>query len=192
MKRRRQERHRFTGTGLRLPGAFDGFEVATRAILGQLISVKAANTLAARFTAASGTPIDTGQSDLHLLTPDAQTVARLKADAIHAVGIPLKKAESILALAKAVRDNRIELTPTLNITQQMQTLTDLPGIGSWTAEYIAMRVLAWPDAFPHTDLGIRKALNTKSNARILRMAEAWRPWRSYAAMHLWNSLEPSA
>ncbi|MCB1319961.1 MAG: DNA-3-methyladenine glycosylase 2 [Leptospiraceae bacterium] len=178
--------------GLRLPGAFDGFEVATRAILGQLISVKAANTLAARFTAASGTPIDTGQSDLHLLTPDAQTVARLKADAIHAVGIPLKKAESILALAKAVRDNRIELTPTLNITQQMQTLTDLPGIGSWTAEYIAMRVLAWPDAFPHTDLGIRKALNTKSNARILRMAEAWRPWRSYAAMHLWNSLEPSA
>jgi len=93
----------------------------------------------------------------------------------------------VLALARAVADGRLDLTPHADIEATLKRLRALPGVGEWTAQYIAMRALAWPDAFPHTDLGVMKALGTRHPRRVLEAGEAWRPWRAYAVMHLWSS-----
>jgi AraC family transcriptional regulator of adaptative response / DNA-3-methyladenine glycosylase II len=175
--------------GLRVAGAFDGFEMAVRAILGQQVSVKAASTLAARFVAAFGEPITTPFTPLTHLSPSPERVAAAEPRAITALGIVRARADALLALARAVEGGRIRLEPAGDAQRTIAELQKLPGIGEWTAQYIAMRALAWPDAFPHTDLGIRKALGENAPRRILTMAEAWRPWRAYAAMHLWKSLE---
>ena len=91
--------------------------------------------------------------------------------------------------AKAVASREIVLDRAFDPEETMGKLKELPGIGDWTAHYIAMRAMNWPDAFPHSDLGIRKALNENNSSRVLTLAEPWRPWRSYAAMHLWKKLE---
>lgn len=174
--------------GLRLPGAFDGFEVAVRAILGQQVTVKAATTLAGRFAEKFGEPFRSEMATLTRLTPTAERVAAATVDDIARLGIIAKRAESIIALAKGVAIRQINLEPTVDVEKQISTLVALPGIGEWTAQYIAMRAFQWPDAFPHTDLGVMKALGTKDKNKILTMAESWRPWRSYAVMHLWRSL----
>jgi AraC family transcriptional regulator of adaptative response / DNA-3-methyladenine glycosylase II len=171
-----------------VPGAFDGFEIAVRAILGQRISVKAATTLMGRFVAAFGEQIETPFEQLTLLTPTAQAVARLEPEELVALGIGPTQASAIIALAKAVVRGDIVLEPGADVEDTMARLTTLQGIGEWTAQYIAMRALSWPDAFPHSDLGIRKALGKQSPERVLQTAEAWRPWRAYAAMQLWRSL----
>lgn len=175
--------------GLRVPGAWSGFEMAVRAILGQQITVKAATTLAGRFAAAFGEPIATPFEALTHLAPTAERVARAEPQEIIALGILTSRANSILALARAVAEGRILLEPGVDVAQTMARLKELPGIGEWTAQYVAMRALAWPDAFPHTDLGLYKALNETNPKRVLQIAEAWRPWRAYAVMHLWKSLE---
>lgn len=175
--------------GLRVPCAFDGFEMAVRAILGQQISVKAASTLAGRFAAAFGTPITTPFASLTHLAPTAQRVAQSDVAQIAALGIVTARAKTILALAYAVVEGTIMLHPGVNVETTIMRLKELPGIGEWTAQYIAMRALAWPDAFPHTDLGIVKALGAANPRRVLEIAEAWRPWRAYATMHLWKSQE---
>jgi AraC family transcriptional regulator, regulatory protein of adaptative response / DNA-3-methyladenine glycosylase II len=175
--------------GLRVPGAFDGFEMAVRAILGQQVSVKAASTLAARFAAAFGEPVITPFPALTHLSPAPERVAAAEPAAIAALGIVRARADALLALARAVTAGRIRLEPAGDVQPALAELRRLPGIGEWTAQYIAMRALGWPDAFPHTDLGLRKALGEANPKRILAMAEAWRPWRAYAAMHLWKSLE---
>jgi AraC family transcriptional regulator of adaptative response / DNA-3-methyladenine glycosylase II len=175
--------------GLRVPGAFDGFELALRAILGQQISVPAATTLAARFAAAFGEPIQTPFEALTLLCPTAEWVARARPEEIVSLGIVARRANSIQALAEASASGKIVFEPEAAPRATMARLTTLPGIGEWTAQYVAMRALSWPDAFPHTDLGIRKALGESDPKRVLQIAEAWRPWRAYAAMHLWKSLE---
>ena len=176
--------------GLRVPGAFDGFEMTVRAILGQQVSVKSATTLAGRFAMAFGDPIKTPYPEMTHLFPTPETVAGLTVDAIAAQGIIGARANSILALAHAVAEGNISLEPnTGDVTETMNRLKSIPGIGEWTAQYVAMRALAWPDAFPHTDLGIMKALNETNPKRILERGEAWRPWRAYAVMHLWKSLE---
>jgi len=178
-----------TNPGLRVPGAFDGFELAVRAILGQQVSVQAATTLAGRLARAFGEPVDTPRQSLTHLMPDASVVAGLDSSMIAATGVVTARAQSILALARAVSEGAVCLSPRADVDKTIIALKQLPGIGEWTAQYIAMRALGWPDAFPHTDLGILKALGTRNPRESLERAEQWRPWRAYAAMHLWKSLE---
>ncbi len=174
--------------GLRVPGAFDGFEVAVRAVLGQLISVPAARTLAGRFAAAFGDPLATPFDGLTIAFPGAGRIADASPGRVAKLGMPAARARSIVALARAVADGSLELMPNADIEATLEKLRALPGVGEWTAQYIAMRALAWPDAFPHTDLGVMKALGTSDPKRVLAAGEAWRPWRAYAVMHLWQSL----
>jgi AraC family transcriptional regulator of adaptative response / DNA-3-methyladenine glycosylase II len=175
--------------GLRVPGSFDGFEMAVRAILGQQISVAGASTLAGRFVARFGTSVTTPFSSLKYIFPPASRIAVASVEEIGLLGMPGKRAQTIIALAKAVRNGELLLEPGHRIPGTLRTLCKIPGIGEWTAQYIAMRGLSWPDAFPHTDLGIVKALKEKNPKKILAMTENWRPWRAYAALHLWSTLE---
>lgn len=173
--------------GLRVPGAFDGFEIAVRAILGQQITVKGATTLSGRFAEKFGETIATGAAGLTHLHPTAARVAKASVAEIVSLGIISQRATAILALAKAAASGQVNLEPAVDVEMQMAALRQLPGIGEWTAQYIAMRCLSWPDAFPHTDLVVMKVLGTKAAKQVLQLAEQWRPWRSYAVMHLWRS-----
>ncbi|MDX1932144.1 MAG: DNA-3-methyladenine glycosylase 2 [Capsulimonadales bacterium] len=175
--------------GLRVPGAFDGFEMAVRAILGQQVSVRAASTLSGRFARAFGEEIVTPYPELTHLFPTPETVAGLCVDDIARLGIFASRATTLLALARAVTGGVVTLEPTPDIEPTVRRLRTLPGIGEWTAEYIALRALCWPDAFPHGDLGIQRALGETKKERLLERADAWRPFRSYAVLHLWKSLE---
>ncbi|MDD5564546.1 MAG: DNA-3-methyladenine glycosylase 2 [Thermoanaerobaculaceae bacterium] len=175
--------------GVRVPGAFDGFELAVRAVLGQQVTVKGARTLAGRFARAFGEPVATPFPGLDVVFPTPETVARLEPSAIAELGIVGARARSIIALATELAAGTLRLDPGVEIEPALAALRRIPGIGEWTAQYIAMRALSWPDAFPHTDLGVRKALGAASPAGVLRAGEEWRPWRAYAVMHLWRSLE---
>ena len=175
--------------GLRLPGAMDGFEIAVRAILGQQVTVRAGSTLAARFATAFGAPIETPHAALTRLFPEPATIAALDAGDIARLGIIATRARALVALAAEVAAGRLRLEPTAPIDATVAALEALPGVGPWTAQYIAMRALAWPDAFPHPDVAVLKAMTERSAPRALRAAEAWRPWRAYAVLHLWKSLE---
>ncbi len=176
--------------GMRVPGAFDGFEAAVRAILGQQVSVKGATTLAGRYAAAFGEPIETPHAALRHLTPAASRIAETSVAGLRQIGMVNTRADSIHALAEAVAGGMLRLEPGADVTAAMDQLKELRGIGDWTAHYIAMRALGWPDAFPHDDLGVRKALGMLPARKILEAAEAWSPWRAYAVMALWKSLEP--
>jgi AraC family transcriptional regulator of adaptative response / DNA-3-methyladenine glycosylase II len=174
--------------GLRVPGAFDGFELAVRAILGQQVTVAGARTLAGRFAASFGDPVATPFESLTTLFPTAARVAELPPSRIARLGMPGARARTVVALARAVADGRVVLAPNADVAATLDALRALPGVGEWTAQYIAMRALSWPDAFPHTDLGVMKALGETGPRRVLAAGEAWRPWRAYAVMHLWQSL----
>lgn len=174
--------------GMRVPGAFDGFEVAVRAILGQQVTVAAARSVAGRFAAALGDALETPFASLTTIFPTAARVADTPPGRIARLGLPGARARTILALARAVADGDLVLLANADVESTLDKLRALPGVGEWTAQYIAMRALAWPDAFPHTDHGVMKALGTKDARRALAAGEAWRPWRAYAVMHLWNSL----
>jgi AraC family transcriptional regulator of adaptative response / DNA-3-methyladenine glycosylase II len=174
--------------GLRVPGAFDGFELAVRAILGQRISVAAARTLAGRFAAAFGEPIKTPFESLTTVFPAAARVAELPHGRVARLGIPGARAGAVVALARAVAEGALALMPNADLEATLGKLRALPGVGEWTAQYIAMRALAWPDAFPHTDAGVMRALGETDARRVRAAAEAWRPWRAYAVMQLWQSL----
>jgi AraC family transcriptional regulator of adaptative response / DNA-3-methyladenine glycosylase II len=174
--------------GLRVAGAFDGFEVAVRAILGQQVSVAAARTVAGRFAAAFGEPIETPFAALTTVFPTPERIADLHYGRIASLGMPGTRARTVLALARAVARGELVLMPNAAVEAALDGLRALPGVGEWTAQYIAMRALAWPDAFPHTDLGVMKALGETDARRVLAAGEAWRPWRAYAVMHLWRSL----
>ncbi len=178
--------------GLRVPGAFDGFEVAVRAILGQQVTVAAARTVAGRFAAAFGEPIESPFAALTTVFPAAGRIAELPYGRIARVGMPGARARTVLALARAVADGDLVLMPNADIETTLDRLRALPGVGEWTAQYIAMRALAWPDAFPHTDLGVMRALGETNARRVLAAGDAWRPWRAYAVMHLWQSREPAS
>ena len=174
------------GHGVRVPGAFDGFELAVRAILGQQITVKAASTLSGRFAARFGAPVATPFTDLDRAFPAAAAIAGRTVDDIASLGIIAARARSILALAAAIDDRRLRLEPGQPVDDTVRALRLLPGIGDWTAQYIAMRALACPDAFPAGDLIVRRQLGVATAAQALARAEAWRPWRAYAVMHLWR------
>jgi len=175
--------------GMRVPGSFDSFEMATRAILGQQISVAAARTLAGRLAAHFGDPLPKPAFSLTHLFPSPRKIARASSDEISALGITTKRAQTLIALASAISRGDLALSPGSRIEETLTQLQTIPGIGQWTAQYIAMRALAWPDAFPHTDLGICKALDQTNPNKILELAEKWRPWRAYAALHFWTNLE---
>jgi AraC family transcriptional regulator of adaptative response / DNA-3-methyladenine glycosylase II len=175
--------------GLRVPGGFDGFELAVRAILGQQVSVAAAQTLAGRLALRFGTPVSTPLVDLTHLFPTPQRLASARTDEIGRLGITGQRAKTLIALSQAITSGELLLEPGGRIEETFEQLRKIRGIGEWTAQYIAMRALSWPDAFPHTDLGIKKALGVDNPKRILELADKWRPWRAYAALHLWASLE---
>lgn len=174
--------------GLRVPGAFNGFELAVRAILGQRVSVKAATTLSGRLASVFGEPAATPFPCLSRTAPTARRLAEAAESQLTRLGIAAPRANSIRLLARAVADGKIDLNPSPWPEATIKALCEFPGIGEWTAHYIGMRALRWPDAFPDSDLGLMKALGTKSTHEIRESAEAWRPWRSYAAMYLWETL----
>ena len=157
--------------GLRLPGSFDGFEMAVRAILGQQISVAGARTLAGRVAVRFGTPVHTSLPSLTHLFPTPQRMAAASVDEIGSLGITGNRAKTLIALAQAVATGGLLLEPGRRIEGTLHELRKIPGIGEWTAQDLAMRALSWPDAFPHTDLGIRKALGEDNPKKILAMVE---------------------
>jgi AraC family transcriptional regulator of adaptative response / DNA-3-methyladenine glycosylase II len=175
--------------GLRVPGAWDGFELAVRAILGQQVSVVAASTLSGRLVRLLGQPLPRGSEDsLTHLFPGPEVLA--DAD-LSSLGVPRVRCEAIRQLAAALCDGELALDGTDGLEAITTRLCQLPGVGPWTAHYIAMRALGEPDAFPASDLGLRRALapggKPVTAAELARHAEAWRPWRAYAAMYLWKS-----
>lgn len=175
--------------GLRVPGAFDGFEMAVRAILGQQISVAGARTIAGRLALRFGTPVRSPNGALTRVFPAPGRLAKASVEQIGKLGITGQRAKTLLSLAQAVVRGDLKLEPGRPIEETLGALRKISGIGEWTGQYIAMRALSWPDAFPHTDLGIRKAMEAAEPRKILKLAEKWRPWRAYAALHLWASLE---
>ena len=174
--------------GMRVPGAFDGFELAVRAILGQQITVRAATTLAGRYVRAFGERINTPPDGLTHLTPTAQRITESSIDDIASLGIIQSRARGIIALATEVASGRLDLDAGADPDATMKQLIALPGIGRWTAHYIAMRALRWPDAFPREDVVLRKNLGGVTAGRADELSQAWRPWRSYATMHLWRGM----
>ena len=173
--------------GLRVPGAFEGFELAVRAVLGQQVSVKAATTLAGRFAETFGEALDGAPAGLTRLAPTADRVAAAREAEITALGVVASRARSIVAIAREVASGRLRLEPGAAPEETLARLVTLPGVGPWTAQYIALRALAWPDAFPREDLVLRRALGAATAAQAEEASQAWRPWRSYATLHLWRS-----
>jgi AraC family transcriptional regulator of adaptative response / DNA-3-methyladenine glycosylase II len=168
--------------GLRVPGCWNGFELATRAILGQQITVKGATALAGRMVSSFGKPFSGAKGLTHLFPrPDVLADAKLTT-----IGLPGARAETIRALARAVCDKRIRFEGVVDSEAFLQRLCEIPGIGKWTAQYVAMRALAEPDAFPIGDLGLLRATALASSRELEHRAESWRPWRAYAAMYLWR------
>lgn len=175
--------------GIRIPGCFDAFEMCTRAILGQQITVKAATTLAGRLAAAYGHPVETGVEGLTTTAPTAEDILALGEpveDRLGPLGIIGTRAKSIQALAGLIGNKEIDFVSSPEPEAAIEKLVALPGIGPWTANYIAMRSMGWTDGFPATDLGIKKALAPRKPKEIIALAERWRPWRAYAAMCIWN------
>ena len=172
--------------GLRVPGAWDGFELAVRAILGQQVIVRGASTLAGRLAARFGTTVETPYPTLSRVGPEAASLAAASVEDIAGIGLPMSRAASIQSLAKAVCAGHLTLSAHADAHAEMAALKAISGIGDWTAQYVALRALRWPDAFPAGDLGLRKAVG--DGGVLLQRSEAWRPWRAYAAMYLWHSL----
>jgi AraC family transcriptional regulator of adaptative response / DNA-3-methyladenine glycosylase II len=177
--------------GTRLPGCFDAFEMAVRAVLGQQITVKAANTLAARLVQAYGTPIQTGIEGLTQLFPSSEDIEAF-GDSVETclggLGIISTRARTIHELARALRQGALTPDSYADTEEEIRKLKAIRGIGDWTAGYIAMRAMGWPDAFLETDAGVKKALPGHTPKELSAMAEAWHPWRSYATVNLWNAL----
>ncbi|MFN7726469.1 MAG: DNA-3-methyladenine glycosylase 2 family protein [Rubrivivax sp.] len=176
--------------GTRLPGSFDSFETAVRVVLGQQVTVQAARTLTQRLVDRFGEPIATPFADLNRLFPCATTLAHASPDSLGELGIVRQRVKALQALAGAVASGALQLSPLAPLESTLEALLALPGIGPWTAQLIALRVLAWPDAWPGSDIGLLNALGSRDVAATTAQAEAWRPWRSYAVVRLWTALEP--
>jgi len=174
--------------GRRVPGAFHGFELGLRAILGQQVTVAAATTIACRFVAAFGEPIATPFEELHRLTPSPARIAAASIDEIARHGIIAARCRSLIALAEAEATRGLSLDAATHRSpdESIKRLAELPGIGQWTAHYIAMRALRWPDAFPKEDIAVRKKLGGVTPQEAEALSQPWRPWRSYAVMHVWG------
>ena len=174
--------------GLRVPGAFNGFELGLRAILGQQVTVRAATTIAGRFVQAFGEHMATSLPELDRLTPVPGRIAAASVDDIARHGIIAARSQCIIALAKAHRSGQLSLDDGAlhDPDDFIRRLRELPGIGPWTAHYIAMRALRWPDAFPKEDIVVRTNLGGVTPKEAEALSQRWRPWRSYAVMHIWR------
>ena len=174
--------------GLRVPGCWDGFEVAVRAILGQQVTVRAASTLVARLAARYGAAYQCANPALTHIFPDAQT---LSAAAMDSMGIVGQRIAAIQAVATAVAGNTLAIQRTTDTTDFVARICEIKGIGEWTAHYIAMRALGDPNAFPHSDLILRRAAAAPgaefTAKQLLQRAEVWQPWRAYAVILLWRN-----
>lgn len=175
--------------GLRVPGAWDGFELAMRAVLGQQITVAGAVRLAARLVAAYGQPLAAVDEGLTHVFPTPTIVARAK---LATLGMPASRAATLSAVAAAVAADPDLLGAHINLEEAIKRLRAIRGVGEWTAQYIALRQLREPDAFPAADIGLLRAFADGDGKRpaaeeLLAHAEKWRPWRAYAAQHLWTS-----
>jgi len=175
--------------GLRIPGTISGFELTVRAILGQQVSVAGARTLAARLVTALGEPLDQPYGTLTHFFPTPY--ALVQAD-LNGLGQTRSRATALQAFARAVVEENLTLDRLADREQTISRLLQIPGIGSWTTSYVAMRALGDPDAFPGTDLGLRRAFEQLGQSsdpiNIEKHAESWRPWRAYGAQHLWVNL----
>ncbi|MCW7538267.1 helix-turn-helix domain-containing protein [Aquabacterium sp. A7-Y] len=182
--------------GTRLPGAIDSFELAVRAVLGQQVSVAAARTFATRLVQAYGEPVATPWDDVNRLFPTPAVLARADAAGLGELGIVRQRAGAIVALATQWPSLSVLIARGSAPEALMAALQALPGIGPWTAHYIAMRALAWPDAFLPKDVALLKAMEQVLGVRGQRaadlLARQWSPWRSYAVLRLWAALTPSA
>ena len=178
-----------TGDGLRVPGALDGFELAVRAVLGQQITVAAARTLAQRLVDKFGEPIATPWPELTRLFPSPSVLATASGDALGQLGIVRQRQAAIVSLAQAVTGG-LQLHGSADVQSTIDALKALPGIGDWTAQYIAMRALRWPDAFPAGDVALHQILGLQGLKNPARLAHAaslpWQPWRSYAVIRSWS------
>ena len=177
--------------GLRMPGSFDGFETAARIVLGQQVTVAAARTLTRRLIDRFGVPVETPWPTLTRCFPDAATIAAASPNAIGELGIVRQRVGALQGLARAVAGG-LPLHRGAPLASTQEALLALPGIGDWTVQLLALRVLGWPDAFPATDIGLLKAMGlsqAREAPQAIAMAEAWRPWRSYAVIALWRALE---
>lgn len=179
--------------GVRVPGAVCGFEAAVRVVMGQQVTVAAARTLTMRLAAALGEPVSTPVPGLERLFPTAAVLARADPEVVGKLGIVRQRVRALQALATEVAAGRIQLESTAPLQDTLAQLRALPGFGEWTVQLIALRALGWPDAFPATDIGVLDALVPLFGGRDAKAAEAasqaWRPWRGYAVMKLWRSLE---
>ena len=187
-----------TTAGIRVPGCLNGFELAVRAILGQQVTVAAGRTFTQRVVNAFGSTIETPFPALTRLFPTPEALAAASGEALGSLGIVKQRQAAIVALARAVASKELALHPGVDIDTTMAQLRELPGVGDWTAQYIAMRALRWPDAFVAGDVALHKAMDllnlepklspTKAAAAALEASQTWRPWRSYAVMRAWTSL----
>jgi AraC family transcriptional regulator of adaptative response / DNA-3-methyladenine glycosylase II len=179
--------------GLRVPGCWSGFELSVRAVLGQQITVVGARTLAGRIVERFGEPLAQPRGSLTHIFP---TPERLADADLAPIGLPKSRAATIRAIAAAVASGRLRFDAPLGLDEAVARLCELPGIGPWTANYIAMRALGEPDAFPESDLGLRAALGRDgepaSGDELREAAEAWRPWRSYATIYVWHCITTAA
>jgi len=180
------------GDGLRVPGALSGYELAIRAVLGQQITVAAARTLAQRLVDRFGEAIATPLPELTRFFPEPAVLASAGGDALGQLGIVKQRQAAIVAIAQGVAEKRLQLHGGADVNATIAALKELPGIGDWTAQYIAMRALRWPDAFPAGDVALQKALGVldgPSPARAAQAAsQAWKPWRSYAVVRAWHAM----
>lgn len=175
--------------GLRVPGALNGFELALRAVLGQQVTVKAATTLFGRFANAFGETAQTPYAELRWYPPQAARVAAASVQTLIDLGLTQRRAQTISSLAQALSESRFELDAGAALEANLMRFQAIPGIGPWTGQYVAMRALRDADAFPASDLALMKVLQVTRPAQALAAAESWRPWRAYAALHLWQSMK---
>ncbi|WP_020202452.1 AlkA N-terminal domain-containing protein [Cupriavidus sp. WS] len=175
--------------GMRLPGAVDGFEIAVRAVVGQVISVRHARTLLARLAAHHGPALAQPAPGLRYGFPSAAALAQVTPEALREIGIPLAKGRAIRAIASRVAAGELTLDPSAAPEETIARLCAIEGVGDWTAQYVAMRALGWPDAFPGTDYALRKVLGIATVRAMKQHAAQWAPWRAYAAIHLWRRYE---
>lgn len=179
--------------GLRLPAAYDPFEQAVRAVVGQQVTVKAAVTITRRIVERLAKPLPQAPAGLEMLFPTAQAIAD---DQLENIGMPAKRAQALRRLAAAVAEGALHLHVEDGADTLVRRLCELPGIGPWTAEYIALRGFGVADAFPAADLGLLKAPlwgpDGISAKALADRAEAWRPWRAYAAIHIWDDYSQGA
>ncbi|QQN37016.1 DNA-3-methyladenine glycosylase 2 [Rahnella aceris] len=175
--------------GLRLPGCVNRFELTVRAILGQLVSVKMAATLATRLTEKWGEPVRTPFAALTHLFPSAAAIGQLTVDDLRGIGVQAKRAACLINIAQAVDDGRLPLDDITDVQDGIKQLQAMPGIGNWTASYVAMRAWSAPDVFLGGDYLIKQRFPGMTPAKIARYAEVWKPWRTYATLHLWFNNE---